>query len=89
MSPDAVPRIDYLRWKFGFRASHWLQGYDLLDCPRSPGYTVRPCKPGYSEARAIRKRLCCGRPVSRRLARWAFKELADMERDYARYLMFD
>ena len=80
MSPDAVPRIDYLRWKFGYRphCHGWYPGHFLFPPDR---YLL-----GISEARAVRKRLCAGKSVSRKLARWAFRELAEMERDRERYL---
>ena len=80
MSPDAVPRIDYLRWKFGY-CPHCVGWY--------PGHFILPPDrflPGSSEARAIRRRLCRGKSVSRRLARWAFRETVEMAREYERYL---
>ena len=82
MSPGAVPRIDYLRWKFGYRP-HCRGWY--------PGHFIFPPDryfPGTSEARAVRRRLCTGKPVSRKLARWAFKENAEMAREYERCLHY-
>ena len=85
MSPDAVPRIDYLRWKFGYRG-HWHSGYPYLDILSCYAPRTRVYRPGTSEARAVRRRLCTGRPVSHRLTRWAFREIAEMAREYERYL---
>ena len=80
MSPNAVPRIDYLRWKFGYRPHMpgWYPGHFIFPPDRH--------LPGISEARAVRRRLCTGKSVSRGLARWAFRETVAMAREYERYL---
>ena len=91
MDPALTPRLEYLRWKKGYRGAAQLHcSFSGLE-PEPRGWRIpkfgtgRPRGPDWREARAVRKRLCAGKAVSRRLAKWAFRELAEMERDRIRY----
>ena len=94
MCPVLTPRLEYLRWKHGWKgAAQFYSGYEVLDTPsdwRMPPFgTAGPKRRGLGEAKAVLRRIKRGKPVSCKLVCWALDRWRVSIEDRMRLLAYD